>query len=130
MLRFACTSPNRLSIPRSSITGGDPLSAMTCSDIRRSKRRLCRRNRIGGGRSPPPSSLCHVVRDLDLAGHDVGARLLQPLLHVGGDEAPVVLIDRVTHAALGHAERSNARFPRALLRGLERVVDGEIDALD
>src|SRR5207245_9105492 len=86
--------------------------------------------RIQGGRSTPPSLLRHIVRDLDLAGHDVGAGLLQPLLHVSGDESPVVLVDRVADAALGHAERTDSRLPDPFLRGLERLVHREVHALD
>src|SRR5207249_9859599 len=81
--------------------------------------------------SEAPSELfSHVVGDLDLAGDDVGAGLLEPLLHVGGDETPVVLVERVADAALGHAERADARLPDPFLRGLERLVHREVDALD
>src|SRR5262249_59281053 len=74
------------------------------------------------GAKPLRGLLCHIVRDLDLAGHDVGARLLQALLHVGGDETAVVLVDRVADAALGDAERADAAFQGAVLRGLEGLV--------
>src|SRR5438445_4755830 len=128
MFRFAWTSPNHLSIPRSSIAGA-PLSSTSRSDMVRSERRLCRRNRVLGeasegaveapsefkGGEAPSELFSHVVGDLDLAGHDVGAGLLEPLLHVGGDETPVVLVDRVADAALGHAERADSRLPDPFL---------------
>src|SRR3979411_1093226 len=122
MFRFAWTSRTHLSIPFSSIAGLAGLLTC-CVEIRRSERRLCRRN--PGGRQ----LFRHVVGDLDLAGHDVGAGLLEPLLHVRGDERPVVLVDRVADAALGHAERADSRFPDAFPGGVERLVHREIDAL-
>src|SRR5438132_4677182 len=111
MFRFAWTSPNHLSIPRSSIAAA-PLSSSRSDMVRSSE------------------LFSHVVGDLDLAGHDVGAGLLEPLLHVGGDESPVVLVERVADAALGHAERADARLPAPFLRGLERPVPCEVAALD
>src|SRR5437867_5739304 len=109
--RFAWTLPNHLSMDRSSMTGGAAVSrpADACELTR---------------------SLGHVVRHLDLAGHDVGARLLQALLHLGSDQAAVVLIERVSHAPLGDAEVAHARLPRPVPGGLERLVDGQVDALD
>src|SRR5437867_8582503 len=70
--RFAWTLPNHLSMDRSSMTGGAAVSrpADACELTR---------------------SLGHVVRHLDLAGHDVGARLLQALLHLGGVRLRLVL---------------------------------------
>src|SRR5262245_39706248 len=96
--RFACTAPNRLSIPRSSTAAAAELLTATSPVLCAApfERRLCRRN-------PDLGELFrHIVGDLDLAGHDVGARLLEPLLHVGRDERAVVLIERVADAALGH----------------------------
>src|SRR2546422_1170377 len=141
--RLAWTSPNHLSIPRSSVAGGAPLSVTFRSDMWRSERQLCRRNRFlfweryrrGPSRpppklSPPPRLFSHVVGDLDFPGHDVGARLLEPLFHLRSDQAAVVLIERIADAALGDTERAHAGLPRPVLRGLECFVDGEIDALD
>src|SRR6185369_1192858 len=101
--RLAWTSPNRLSMPRSSMTGAA----------------------IG-----MPGSLRHVVGDLDLAGHDVGARLPEAALHLRRDQAAVVLVQRVSDAALGDTEIAHAGLPRPVLRGLEGLEDGEVDALD
>src|SRR5438093_4576427 len=105
--RLAWTSPNHLSMPRSSIADGATRSTMFVP-------------RLPG----------HVVGDLDLAGHDVGARLLEPLLHLRGDQAAGVLIERVADPALGDAQRAHAALQGAVLGGLERFVDREIDALD
>src|SRR5262245_22090498 len=104
--RLAWTSPNHLSMPRSSMAaGGAPSASADGRDVRGRSAALIgpsapcslrpgwlRASRPGGSvratGSPPPRRLFHrVVRDLDLAGHDVGARLLQPLLHLRGDQA-------------------------------------------
>src|SRR5262252_9018936 len=118
MPRFACTAPNRLSIPRNSIAGTATASVLTAfASVMPApfERRLCHRKRswgrqggarqrrattVGRGAQPPSRLLRHVVGDLDLAGDDVGARLLQSLFHVCRDERPVVLVDRVADAAL------------------------------
>src|SRR5438094_6829352 len=89
ILRFAWTLPNHLSIDLSSMTGAAAASPAGAGELTR--------------------SLGRVVRDLDLAGHDVGASLLEPLLHLRGDQAPVVLVERVAYTCLGHAEDPHAR---------------------
>src|SRR5262245_39451240 len=119
--RLAWTFPNHLSTPRSSMTGGDGPPGPPAA----------------GRVSPPAVSairtgrlLGHVVGDLDLAGHDVGARLLEPLLHLRGDQLAVVLVDRVADPALGHAQVADTGLPRPVLGALEGLVDREVDALD
>src|SRR5262249_22895461 len=134
MSRLAWTAPNDLSMPRSSMTGG---AAPGESEARSPAliRLPFARSRPGGpgreARRPPPAVLLpHVVGDLDLAGPDVGARLLEPLLHLRGDQAPVVLVDRVPDAALGDPQVAHAGLPGPVLGGLEGLVDREVDALD
>src|SRR5262245_46884351 len=103
--RLACTEPNDLSMPLSSMTG--------------------RRASI-----IPSGLLRHVIRDLDLSGHDVRARLAEASLHLRRDQAPVVLVERVPDAAFGDAEIPQPRLPRPILGGLERLEHGEVDAFD
>src|SRR5258706_9190269 len=67
----------------------------------------------------------HVVGHLDLAGDDVGLRLVDLLLHVRRDELGVVLVERVVDAVFLQSERDQAR-----LVALRRLVDGDPDALD
>src|SRR5258705_302564 len=67
----------------------------------------------------------HVVGHLDLAGDDVGLRLVDLLLHVRRDELGVVLVERVVDAVFLQSERDQAR-----LVALRRLVDGDLDALD
>src|SRR5262245_27776451 len=107
--RLACTAPNDLSMPRSSMNGTGGLALMT--------------DALSG-------LLRHVIRDLDLARDDVGARLPETLLHLGGDELAVVVVERPAHPALGDTEHAQARLPGVVLGGLERLVHGEVDALD
>ena len=76
MSRLACTAPKHLSMPRSSTAAPGPT-------LRGSRRR----------RSGQRHWSRHVVGDLDLAGDDVGVRLLAALLHVRGDQHAVVLVD-------------------------------------
>src|SRR6266446_6441515 len=108
--RLAWTSPNHLSTPRSSIIPTPTPPRERGGDIAQSLRR--------------------VVRDFDLAGDDVGARLGQAAFHVRSDQVAVVLVDRIADAALGDADGAAAGLPRAVLRALERVVDREVDTLD
>src|SRR3989442_16018711 len=111
--RLAWTSPNHLSIPRSSIAGGAPLSVTFRSDMCRSERQLCRRNRFlfwerdrGGPPrpppklSPPPGLFRPVVGALVFPWHAFGARLLAPLFHLPRDQGAAVLIQRIADAAL------------------------------
>src|SRR5262245_61513817 len=119
--RLAWTAPNRLSMPRSSITAR---GSFRRGPQARGVPAACAR---ATGR---PGSLRGVVGDLDLAGDDVGARLLEAALHLRGDQRAVVLVDRVAHAAVGDPEDARARLPRPRLRAHEALVHREVHALD
>src|SRR5689334_4752363 len=109
-LRLAWTAPNRLSMPRSSITArGPPRSPRPARP--RAAGALAERRPRASGPTCRRRSLRGVVGDLDLARDDVGARLLEAALHLRGDQRAVVLVDGVAHAALGDAEDARARLP-------------------
>src|SRR5262245_34211668 len=102
--RFAWTRPNHLSTPESSTSG--PATATPMAEL------------------PVGPSAAHEVGDLDLARHNVGSRLLEPALHLGRDQGTVVLVERPPNAVVRDAEHPLSRLPRAVLRGLERLVHG------
>src|SRR5262245_45237233 len=87
--RLAWTAPNRLSMPISSIAGASAADAV-----------------IAPAPSGLPPSLHRagiagaVVDHLELPGDDVGARGVDRLLHVGGDQLAVVRVDRHADAVL------------------------------
>src|SRR5258708_38612740 len=78
----------------------------------------------GGGpwapRSLSAGGLGHVVDDLDLAGDDVGLRLVDLLLHLGADQLFVVAVERVVDAVLLQPQRHQSR-----LGVLGRLVNGD-----
>src|SRR5258705_5589932 len=148
MSRLACTTPNHLSMPRSSIAGESALCDTSRSAMRHSytplraaalppqswgeagRKRASSPLRPSEGGEAPSELLRHVVGDLDLAGDDVGARLLQASFHVRGHEQSVVLVDGIADAVLGDAQRADTRLPEAFSHSLERLVHREIDPLD
>src|ERR1700678_648119 len=111
--RFACTAPNRLSMPRSSSAGpGGPPGAW------------------GAGLAGSTGLGRLVLGDGDPAGDDVRPGLVEALLHLRRDQLAVVLVERVVDAVLREAEDLRARLPRALPRIREHGVDGDVDPLD
>src|SRR5258706_15862947 len=89
--RLACTVPNALSIPRSSIAGGagsgdiaDPGPSVRAG--------------VGG----------HVVVHDDPAGDDLGLQAIDGRLHLRGDERGVVLVERPVDATLLKPEHAQA----------------------
>src|SRR3546814_7155376 len=79
--QLACTAPNRLSIPASSMAGAEFMDRRR--DVRSRRPRSARAGAVG-----------HVVVHLDGAVDDAGLGLLDGRLHGVGDQRPVVLVER------------------------------------
>src|SRR5215470_10841715 len=121
--RLACTAPKRLSMPISSTAGAadaaaagaTPAAAVPMEDDM-----PCRLRAV---------VVFRVVVDLDRAGDDVLLRLFDLGLHIGRDQRLVVVVERPAHTLFLEAEHLQPGLPGAVLRGLEGVVGGEVDAL-
>src|SRR5258706_1251247 len=88
-----------------------PARAATCLLVLKG-----RSPRAAWGNSILASVVRHVVGHLDLAGDDIGFRLVDLLLHLGGDELGVVLVEGVVDAVLLQAQHHEA--PLVVLRGV------------
>src|ERR1700677_3940874 len=81
--RFACTAPNRLSMPRSSSAGPRDPTGAWCAALAGST--VLGRLVLGDG---------------DRSGDDVGLGLVEAPLHLRGDQLPVVLVQRIVDPVL------------------------------
>src|ERR1700722_1804195 len=70
-----------------------------------------------------------VIMDLDRAGDDLVARIVEGLQQLGRQERAVILVDGNADAVLLEAERHGAGFPVAGLGRFERAVDGIVEPL-
>src|SRR5258708_23262924 len=91
--RTACTLPNLLSIPRSSIAGAAVIAGTTS---------------LAG-------VVAHVVDDDDLARDDVGLGRVDLGLHLRRDQLLVILIERPVDAAFLEPKHLDAGLPRAVV---------------
>src|SRR3546814_14330851 len=109
--QLACTAPNRLSIPASSMAGAEFMARRR--DVRSRRPRSARAGAVG-----------HVVVLLDGAVDDAGLGLLDGRLHGVGDQRPVVLDARPVASALGQAQALHARAACTVLRVQQNPVMG------
>src|ERR1044072_6308626 len=134
MFLFACTVPNFLSMPTSSIAGSFGESRLNGPPFRL----ICKKGAWRSSSPAPPSKpallvagvVRHVVVHLDGAGDDVGLGLFDGSLHFRRDQRLVVVVERIGNAVLLDAEGKDAGRELVFLGVLEGVVDGQIDALD